>query len=71
MVGGYKNTVAIQDLHMFNKVSHSWKVVGRIPSSRRDLAAAGVADNKIFVIGGRDDKGQYANTVWIGSCEPQ
>ena len=56
---------------MFNKVSHSWEVIGQIPSARNGPAAVSVADNKIVVVGGKDDKRQYTNTVWIGSCEPQ
>ena len=56
---------------MFNKVSHSWEVIGQIPSARIVTAAVSVADNKIVVVGVYDDKSQYTNTVWIGSCEPQ
>ena len=71
-VGGMKKTgsdyVYTSDIHKF---SHSWVVIGQIPSARKGPAAVSVADNKIFAVGGLDDKGFYTNTVWIGSCDPQ
>jgi len=74
-VGGVKKTgsdyVPTSDIHMFNKVSHSWEVIGRIPSARKGPAVVSVADNKIVVVGGHDDKIPFTNTVWIGLCEPQ
>ena len=72
-VGGVKKTGRryTSDINMFNKVSHSWEAIGHIPSARSGPAVVSVADNKIVVVGGVDDKGYYANTVWIGSCEPQ
>ena len=68
-VGGWKKTgnARTRDIYLFNKFRHSWKVIGQIPSSRRAPAAVSVTDNKIVVVGGIDDKGQYTNTVWIGS----
>jgi len=74
-VGGVKETrsgyVYTSDIHMFNKVSHSWEVIGQIPSARKGPAVVSVAYNKIVVVGGRDNKYNYTNTVWIGSLEPQ
>ncbi|XP_065916757.1 probable serine/threonine-protein kinase DDB_G0271402 isoform X7 [Dysidea avara] len=72
-VGGVKKTGSgyTSDINMFNKVSHSWEAIGHIPSARSGPAVVSVADNKIVVVGGCDDKGHYTNTVWIGSCEPQ
>ena len=74
-VGGVKKTgsgaVLTSDINMFNKVSHSWEAIGNIPSARSVPAVVSVADNKIVVVGGVDDKVEYTNTVWIGSCEPQ
>ena len=52
------------------KLSHSWKVIGNIPSARESPAAVSIADNRILVIGGMNNKGNYTNTVWISSCEP-
>ena len=71
IVGGYEGGVATRDIHIFNKVSHSWEVIGQIPSARDRPAVVSVADNKIVVVGGEDGKLQYTNTLWIGSCEPQ
>ena len=74
-VGGEKKTrsgyVHTSDINKFNKVSHSWEVIGQIPSARWSPAAVSIADNKIVVVGGKNDKVHYTNTVWIGSCEPQ
>ncbi|XP_065916217.1 serine/threonine-protein kinase WNK-like isoform X2 [Dysidea avara] len=74
-VGGRKKTgsgyVFTSDINMFNKVSHSWEAIGHIPSARSEPAVVSVADNKIVVVGGVDDKYHCTNTVWIGSCEPQ
>ena len=74
-VGGEKKTrsgyVHTSDINKFNKVSHDWEVIGQIPSARWSPAAVSIADNKIVVVGGKNDKVHYTNTVWIGSCEPQ
>ena len=59
------------DVWKFNKVSHSWEVVGQIPKARRSPAAVGISDNKFIVMGGRSDSDKYINAIWIGSCEPQ
>ena len=75
IVGGYKPTggkdTFTSDIYKLNKVSHSWEVIGHIPSARYIAAAVSTADNRVIVIGGRNDKGEVTNTVWIGSCEPQ
>jgi len=70
-IGGVKGSVVTRNIYMFNKVSYSWEVIGQIPSARSGSAVVSIANNKIVVIGGCDDKRQYTNTVWIGSCEPQ
>ena len=69
--GGASQCLAIADIHMFNKAIHSWEVIGQIPSARCEPAVVSVADNKIVVVGGYDDKHQFTNTVWIGLFEPQ
>jgi len=75
IVGGHKKIVNefahTSDVYKLNKVSHSWEAIGYIPSARSSSAAVSTADNRIIVIGGLNDKGEYTNTVWIGSCEPQ
>ena len=74
-VGGVKKTgsgyVRTSDIHKFNKISHSWEIIGQIPSARRAPAAVNVTDNNIIVLGGVDIEGELTNTVWIGSCQPQ
>ena len=59
------------DLYRLNKITHSWEVIGHIPSAINRTAAVSTADNRVIIIGGRNDKGEATNTVWIGSCEPQ
>ena len=59
------------DVYKLNKVSHSWEAIGHIPSARDSSAAVSTADNRVIVIGGMGDKGEYTNAVWIGSCDPQ
>ena len=67
---GYKYT-RTSDVYKLNKVSHSWEAIGHISSARSGSAAVSTADNRVIVIGGLNDKEEYTNTVWIGSCDPQ
>jgi len=73
-VGGSKRIgicyLRTSDIHAFNKANQSWEVVGQIPSERSGSAAVSIADNRCFVVGGWDDKGQNL-VVHIGSYEPQ
>ena len=75
IVGGGKVIGAkytrISNVYKLNKVSHRWQAIGHIPSPRSRSAAVSTADNRVIVIGGLNDKVEYTNTVWIGSCEPQ
>ena len=54
-------------VYKLNKVSHSWEAIGHIPLPKQSPAAVSTADNRIIVIGGRNDKAEFTNTVWIGS----
>ena len=75
IVGGRKEIgdkyTCTSDVYKLNKVSHRWEAIGHIPSARKSSAAVSTADNRVIVIGGRNDKEVYTNTVWIGSCDPQ
>ena len=68
IVGGFKSKRYSSDVYKLNKVTHSWEAIGHIPSARQSSAAVGMADNRVIVIGGRNDKREFTNTVWIGSC---
>ena len=67
---GFLNTCT-SDIYNLNKVNHNWEAIEHIPSARSQSAAVSIADNRIIVIGGLNDKVEYTNTVWIGSCDPQ
>ena len=67
---GYKYT-RTSNVYKLNKVSHSWEAIGHIPSARESSAAISTADNRVMVTGGLNDKGEFTNTLWIGSCDPQ
>ena len=75
MVGGGNKILSrytyASDVLKLNKVSHTWEVVGQIPEARRSPAVVGISDNKLIVIGGRNDSNRYINAIWIGSCKPQ
>ena len=66
----YKYT-RTSDIYKFNKVIQSWESIGHIPSARTSSAVVSTANNRVIVIGGLNDKREFTNTVWIGSCEPQ
>ena len=71
IVGGFKEDIFTSDIHKLNKVNHSWEAIRHIPSARIRSAAVSTGDNRVIVIGGRNDEGWDTNTVWIGSCETQ
>ena len=75
IVGGVKKIgdkfTYTSDVYKLYKVSHSWEAIGHIPSARNASAAVSTADNRVIVIGGWNDKGEFTNIVWIGSCDPQ
>ena len=74
IVGGCKwigdTYTTTSDVYKLNKVSHIWEAIGHIPSAREAATAVSTAE-KVIVIGGRNDKYEFTNTVWIGSCQPQ
>ena len=74
IVGGYKeigNFILTSGVYKINKVTRSWEAIQHVPSERNAPAAVGIADNRVIVIGGVNNKGENTNTVWIGSCNPQ
>ena len=75
IVGGSKRIKNVftytSDIHKLNKNTHSWQAIGHIPSAISSSAAVSTADNRVIVIGGRNDIGKDINTVWIGSYELQ
>ena len=75
IVGGLKKIgdkyTHTSDVYKLNKVRHSWEAIGHIPSARNSSAAVSTADNRVIVIGGQNDKLEFTNAVWIGSCDPQ
>ena len=64
--GGYRHHF---DVHVFNEATHCWEIVGDLPLARAGSAAASIADDKVFVFGGVNDKGHATYSVRIGSCE--
>ena len=78
VVGGYsvKKTYSYEniyysDVYKLNKVMHSWEAIGHLPSPRQASAAVSTDDNRVIIIGGRNNREYTSNTVWIGSFEPQ
>ena len=75
MVGGVKKIgdkyACTSDVYKLDKVTQSWEAIGHIPSATSRSAAVSLADNRIIVVGGKNDKGEYTNTLWIGSCNSQ
>jgi len=71
ILGGYmRNSGYTNNIYIFNKVSYSWEIIGKIPSAISTPAAVSIDDNEIVVVGGLD-KGKKTNPVWIGSIESQ
>ena len=72
ILGGYKRVendcTFTSDIYKLNRVNQSWEAVGHIPSKRYSLAAVSLADNRMVVVGGENDRREYSNDVWIGSC---
>ena len=74
-VGGYKKdddkTGCSSDIYKFNKVTNSWEALGSVSDNlaRKRSAAVSIANNKVIVMGGTDDKGLPTKTVLIVSFE--
>ena len=58
-------------VYKLNKVNYSWEAIGHIPLATSHSAAVSIADNRVIIIGGMNDKGEHTNTVRIGSCDPK
>ena len=71
IVGGYKKAIYTSGIHKFDKLSLRWEAIENIPSAIYSSAAVSTADDRVFVIGGLNDKGKISNIIWIGSCESQ
>ena len=73
IMGGVEELTATHtsDIYKLYKVSHRWEAIGQIPSARSSSAAVSTLDDRVIVIGGSNNKGEYIDTVWISSCEPQ
>ena len=73
VLGGYKRVendcTFTSDIYKLNIINQSWEAVGHIPSKRYSLAAVSLADNRIVVMGGENDRREYSNDIWIGSCD--
>ena len=64
--GKNSNGKPATDIHMYNQVTCTWLAVDHIPLARY-LCFAVVHDNRIFVFGGRDDKGTPTNTMNVAN----
>ena len=64
-------SISTSDIHMFNKISDRWEVIGQIPFERRAPAVVGLPNNKIVVIGGLNNKDKVTDDVWVRLCWPQ
>ena len=63
--------VRSNNIFMLNKISQTWEIIGKIPSSTCTSATVSLPDNTIIIVGGYKDKRQYSNRLWIGLCESQ
>ena len=75
IVGGWKSTEnrypRTTHIYKLSKVTHNWEIIGHIPSAVASPCVVSTADNRIIVIGGKNNERQETNTVWIGLCKPQ
>ena len=66
-IGGKdSNDKPTTDIHMYNQVTRTWLAVDHIPSARYSCFTI-VHDNKIFIIGGKDDKGTPTSTMSVAT----
>ena len=71
VIGGRKpNSPQVSDdIHLFDDVNHSRKVVVQLPFAKCGASAVAISEDKILVIGGYNGN-EYTNTVWIGATDP-
>ena len=63
-VGGWQQS-RTSEVCIFNPSTGQWKNLTNIPAARNGPAGVGVANN-ILIIGGKTNKAENSNTVWIG-----
>lgn len=61
------------EVHTLDSSYGSWRQIKNfnIPAARSLVATVGLADNKMMVIGGGINQGNYSTNVWIGVSERQ
>ena len=71
VVGGLNSYACTAGIYKLNNVNHKWEAIGHTPSQIYRSAVVSLADNRIIVIGGLNDKVEETNKVWIGSFKSQ
>jgi len=67
--GGRKAHGRVNEVCYLNTSTGSWMQTQNIPETRSLVAAVSIADNKIIVLGGTDNQGDYPIKVWVGVFE--
>ena len=60
--------ISMQKQQMQPFTADSWNVIGRLPILRHGVLAAVLPSNEVIVVGGRNNKKELNNDVYIGSC---
>ena len=67
--GGRQAHGRVNKVCNFNISTGSWMQIHNIPEARSFVAAVSVADNKIIVLGGTNNQGDYPIKAWVGVFE--